>query len=168
MRTRPGRWVGWLPTERGRVDVEGHAHPGERGEVERPAAWCGVVEVEEADRLTVAKHDILQAHVVVADHRRVAGRAVVQFVVPHRIGVVELFGRVVQASCRLAGTSAAATRSPTTSATAAGSVSSGDASSTTNSPPATFTAPPTPSPRRCRRSRTTSARTRGRRRPRIA
>jgi len=51
------------------IVVDGHAHPGERGEVVVRSPGSGEVEVEEADRLSIAEDHVLQADVVVADDR---------------------------------------------------------------------------------------------------
>ncbi len=50
------------------VSVERHAHAGERRQVVDPPAGRGEVEVEQPDGDLVAVDEVLDAHVVVADH----------------------------------------------------------------------------------------------------
>ncbi len=70
-----GRAVDRPPTESPGADVvvDGHAHPGARGQVVERAAGRREIEVEQPDRMTTAEYDILQADVVVADDRSTVG-----------------------------------------------------------------------------------------------
>ena len=66
------------------VAVHRHVHAGELGEVVEPAAGCGEVEVEQPDGDLVAVDDVLEADVVVADHR--AAFRIGHLAAPRRVG----------------------------------------------------------------------------------
>jgi len=73
-----GRSIRRSPSEalRAAIVVDGHAHPGERGDVVVRSPGSGEVEVEEADRLSIAEDHVLQADVVVADDGSPFGSAI--------------------------------------------------------------------------------------------
>ena len=88
--------IGRAPTEPRRVGVvvDRHAHACERRQVEGPPARGGEVEVEQGDGPAGPEHDVLEADVVVADHRLACG--IGQLPAPGQIGGVDLFAGVVQ------------------------------------------------------------------------
>ena len=66
------------------IGVHRHEHVGELGKAVDPAARGREVEIDEADGDPVAVDDVLEAHIVVADHR-IACR-IGHLRAPHRIG----------------------------------------------------------------------------------